>query len=123
VRGPGLSECLSYRKSIDRAFSATQEGLDGRPFRPPGGTGRVLYDPERDREKGWMSESDPRFVIYRDVKDGYRWRLRSAEGETLERSERGHRRKDTCRQEVQSLRSDRYPGAKVRDATDGRFES
>jgi uncharacterized protein YegP (UPF0339 family) len=60
--------------------------------------------------------------LYGDVKDGYRWRLRSGKGETLERSERGHGRRDTCPQEVQDLRSDRYPGAKVRDATDGHFE-
>jgi hypothetical protein len=33
-----------------------------------------------------MSESDPRFVIYRDVKDGYRWRLRSAEGTPARKS-------------------------------------
>jgi uncharacterized protein YegP (UPF0339 family) len=36
--------------------------------------------------------SDLKFVIFRDMKDGggYRWRLSSAAGETLERSERGH---------------------------------
>jgi hypothetical protein len=39
-----------------------------------------------------MSGSDLTFVIFRDVKDGgYKWRLRSAGGETLEVSERGHR--------------------------------
>jgi uncharacterized protein YegP (UPF0339 family) len=66
-----------------------------------------------------MSESDPRFVIFRDVKDGYRWRLRSASGQTLERSGRGHERKDTCLQEVQRLRTESYPGAQVRDVTTG----
>ena len=66
-----------------------------------------------------MSESDLRFVIFREVNDGYRWRLRSANGQTLERSERGHGRKDTCLQEVQRLRTERYPNAQVRDVTPG----
>jgi uncharacterized protein YegP (UPF0339 family) len=66
-----------------------------------------------------MSESDLWFVIFRDVNDGYRWRLRSVSGQTLERSERGHIRKDTCLQEVQRLRTERYPNAQVRAVTTG----
>ena len=60
-----------------------------------------------------MSASDHTFVIFRDLKDGYRWRLSSARGEPLEIS-RGHYDKGECQQEVHRLREDRYPGAKVR---------
>jgi uncharacterized protein YegP (UPF0339 family) len=67
-----------------------------------------------------MSVSDLKFVIFRDLKDGYyRWRLRSATGETIESSERGHGNKGACERDVYSLRDHRYPHAKVRDATIG----
>ena len=69
-----------------------------------------------------MSASDLKFVIYREVENGYRWRLRSAGGETVERSERAHRHKGECEQEVHRLRDDRYPGAAVQDLTVSRFE-
>jgi uncharacterized protein YegP (UPF0339 family) len=65
-----------------------------------------------------MSASDDKFVIFRDLKDGYRWRLSSARGETLEIS-RGHYDKGECEQEVHRLREDRYPEAKVRDVSVG----
>jgi uncharacterized protein YegP (UPF0339 family) len=64
--------------------------------------------------------SDPKFVIFRDMKDGgYRWRLSSATGETVERSERGHSHKGECEREVSRLKADRYPEARVLDATVG----
>jgi uncharacterized protein YegP (UPF0339 family) len=63
-----------------------------------------------------VSASDLKFVIFRDVKDGYRWRLRSAAGQTLERSERGHLHKGECTQEVFRRKDDRYPNAKVLEA-------
>jgi uncharacterized protein YegP (UPF0339 family) len=63
-----------------------------------------------------MSATDLMFVILRDVKDGYRWRLSSASGETIEYSERGHGHKGECEQDVYRLKDDRYPRAKVRDA-------
>ena len=68
-----------------------------------------------------MSASDPKFVIFRDMKDGggYRWRLSSTAGETVERSERGHPHKGECEQEVSRLKADRYPNARVLDATGG----
>jgi uncharacterized protein YegP (UPF0339 family) len=69
-----------------------------------------------------MSASDLKFVIFRDLQDGYKWRLSSARGETVEMSERGHRHKGECEQEVYRLKDDRYPGAEVRDVTVGRFE-
>ena len=65
-----------------------------------------------------MSASNLKFVIFRDLKNGYRWRLSSTRGETLEIS-RGHYDKGVCEQEVHRLREDRYPGAKVRDAATG----
>jgi uncharacterized protein YegP (UPF0339 family) len=66
-----------------------------------------------------MSASDLKFVIFRDLKDGYRWRLSSASGETQEYSERGHVHKGECEQDVYRLKENRYPYAKVRDATIG----
>ena len=66
-----------------------------------------------------MSTSDPKFVIFRDMRDGYRWRLRSASGQTVERSERGHPNKGECEREVSRLKADRYPDARVLDATVG----
>ena len=66
-----------------------------------------------------MSASDHKFVIFRDLKDGYKWRLRSPRGETLETSQRGHRYKGECAQEVFRLKDDRYPNAKVLDAAIG----
>jgi len=62
-----------------------------------------------------MSARDLKFVIFRDVEDGYRWRLSSASGQTLERSERGHLHKGECTQEVFRRKDDRYPNAKVLD--------
>jgi uncharacterized protein YegP (UPF0339 family) len=64
-----------------------------------------------------VAASDLQFLIIRDVKDGYRWRLRSAAGETVDYSRRRHRHKGDCEQEVQHLRNDKYPGARVRDLT------
>jgi hypothetical protein len=43
-----------------------------------------------------MSASDLKFVIFRDLKDGYRWRLSFPSGETLEYSERSHLHKGEC---------------------------
>jgi hypothetical protein len=66
-----------------------------------------------------MSATDLKFVIFRDVKDGLRRRRSSASGETVEYSERAHSHKGECEQDMYRLRDDRYPYAKVRDATIG----
>jgi uncharacterized protein YegP (UPF0339 family) len=66
-----------------------------------------------------MSASNLKFVIFRDLKNGYRWRLSSASGQTVERSERGHLNKGECAQEVFGLKDHRYPNAKVLDAAIG----
>jgi uncharacterized protein YegP (UPF0339 family) len=71
------------------------------------------------RRRRSMSATDLKFVIFRDLKDGYRWRLSSARGETIKTSARGHRDKEGCKQVVHRLREDRYPGAEVRDASVG----
>jgi uncharacterized protein YegP (UPF0339 family) len=67
-----------------------------------------------------MAASDLQFLIIHDVKDGYRWRLRSASGETVDFSRRGHRHKGDCEQEVQRLKNEIYPGSVVRDLTTGK---
>ena len=66
-----------------------------------------------------MPDSALKFGVFRHINDGYRWRLRSANGETVELSEGGHPRKDECEREVSRLKADRYPNARVLDATDG----
>jgi uncharacterized protein YegP (UPF0339 family) len=65
------------------------------------------------------SSSDLQFVIHRDPKDGYKWRLSAASGQTVEYSERGYSHKYECDQDVYRLKDDRYPYAKVRDAATG----
>ena len=66
-----------------------------------------------------MSASDMKFVIFRHLKDGYRWRLSSPTGQTVERSERAHRNKGECEQEIYRLKGDQFPKAKVLDAAIG----
>jgi uncharacterized protein YegP (UPF0339 family) len=70
-----------------------------------------------------MSDTNLKFVIFRDLEDGYKWRLRSAAGETIAISQWGHPHKDACEQEVQRLRDDKYPGADVLDLTVRRSEN
>ena len=89
-------------------------------FRPLGRAGRLIHYPEHFPGRSWMSaSSDLKFIIFREVKDGYRWRLSSPTGQTVERSERAHLHKDECEQEVYRLKGDRFPHAKVRDAAIG----
>jgi uncharacterized protein YegP (UPF0339 family) len=65
------------------------------------------------------ASSELKFVIFRDLNDGYRWRLSSETGQTVERSERGHDQKGECEHDVFRLKDDRYPYAKVLDAAIG----
>jgi uncharacterized protein YegP (UPF0339 family) len=62
---------------------------------------------------------ESKFVLYRELGDGYRWRLSSASGQTVEDSERGYDHKGECEHDVYRLKDDRYPYAKVRDAATG----
>ena len=59
-----------------------------------------------------------KFVLYRDREDGYRWRLRGPDGQTLVASARGHWEKASCEQERREAMAD-HPGAGVLDTTDG----
>jgi uncharacterized protein YegP (UPF0339 family) len=61
-----------------------------------------------------------KFVLYRDLKDGYRWRLRSPDGDTLAESPSGHQEKSTCEAELRTAIADHHPGAEVLDATAAR---
>ena len=89
-------------------------------FPPCTRVGRVTDEAERSPGRSRMSaSSELKFVIFRDLMDGYRWRLSSPSGQTLERSERGHEHKGECEQEVFRLKDDRFPNAKVLDAATG----
>lgn len=76
----------------------------------PGATNRLVEGCQHVSEKG------DRIIVYRDLEDGYRWRLRSPEGETLMTSPTGHREKSDCDAEVRAF-VDEHPGTEVVDAT------
>ena len=67
-----------------------------------------------------MRHGESKFVIYRELGDGYRWRLRSAAGETLAASSAGHSSKGACETDMRTFMADHHPGAEVLDATSGR---
>ena len=79
---------------------------------------RVIDEPERCPESCWMSARDLKFVFFLEINDGYRWRLGSPKGETLELSDRPPSHEE-CARDVYRLREDRYPYAKVCDAAIG----
>jgi uncharacterized protein YegP (UPF0339 family) len=58
-----------------------------------------------------------KFVLYRDLGDGYRWRLRSATGETLAVSAADHREKSACEAEMRAFMADHHLDVEVLDAT------
>jgi uncharacterized protein YegP (UPF0339 family) len=66
-----------------------------------------------------FASSDLKFVIFCDLKDGYRWRLCSAKGETVEYSGRAYSQKGEWEQDAYRLKGNRYPYAKVRDVAIG----
>ena len=57
-----------------------------------------------------------KFVLYRDIGDGYRWRLRGPDGETLAEFAHGHEEKAPCEEEMRAAMAG-HPGAEVLDAT------
>jgi len=63
-----------------------------------------------------VREAEGRFVIYRELEDGYRWRLRSATSETLAASSAGHPSKGECETDMRILMADHHPDAEVLDA-------
>jgi uncharacterized protein YegP (UPF0339 family) len=62
-------------------------------------------------------ERRSKFVVYRDIEDGYRWRLRSPTGETLAASSAGHPTKDACETDLRAFMADHRPEAEFLDAT------
>jgi uncharacterized protein YegP (UPF0339 family) len=58
-----------------------------------------------------------KFVLYRDLGDGYRWRLRSATGETLAASAAGHREKSASQADLRAFMADHHLDVEVLDAT------
>jgi uncharacterized protein YegP (UPF0339 family) len=55
-----------------------------------------------------------KFVIYRELEDGYRWRLRSNTGETLAASETSYPTKSACEADLLAFRGARRIEAEVR---------
>ena len=65
-----------------------------------------------------MSVQGEKFVVFRDLGDGYRWRLRAATGETLATSSRGHKEKSSCYDELRSAMAE-HRGADILDVSVG----
>ena len=65
-----------------------------------------------------MSHEQSKFVLYRDLGDGYRWRLRSATGETLAASGAGQPNKNACEADLRAFMADHHQDAEILDATD-----
>jgi uncharacterized protein YegP (UPF0339 family) len=65
-----------------------------------------------------MTHERSKFIVYRDLKDGYGWRLRASTGETLSVSSRGHRDKSSCYEEIRSLMAE-HPAADILDVAIG----
>ena len=64
-----------------------------------------------------MSHQHSKFVLYRELGDGYRWRLRSATGQTLAASEVAHPIKSACEADLRAFMTDHHPDAEILDAT------
>jgi uncharacterized protein YegP (UPF0339 family) len=61
-------------------------------------------------------EKAAKFIMYRDFRGVYRWRLRSLAGETIAVAAMGHYEKSECTQELEHWRLE-YPDVPIRDAT------
>ena len=64
-----------------------------------------------------MSEAKSKFVLYRVLEDGYRWRLRSPTGETLGASAVGYPSKSACQADIDTFMTDHQLVAEVLDTT------
>jgi uncharacterized protein YegP (UPF0339 family) len=64
-----------------------------------------------------MTHGRSKFVVYRDLEDGYRRRLRSAAGETLAASAAGLREKAACDADMRAFMDDHGLEVEVLDAT------
>jgi uncharacterized protein YegP (UPF0339 family) len=67
-----------------------------------------------------MMQVGSKFVLYRELADGYRWRLRFDTGETLASSSAGHPNKGACETDMRVFMAEHHPDAEVLDATSGR---
>jgi uncharacterized protein YegP (UPF0339 family) len=50
-----------------------------------------------------MMQGASKFLIYREVEDGYRWRLRSDTGETLAATETAYPTKSACEADLRTF--------------------
>jgi hypothetical protein len=65
-----------------------------------------------------MRHGRSKFIVYRDLEDGYRWRQRSDTGETLAASSAVHPTRGACETDLRAFMADHRPGeAEVLDAT------
>jgi uncharacterized protein YegP (UPF0339 family) len=64
-----------------------------------------------------VSHQHSKFVLYRELRYGYRWRLRSATGQTLAASEVGYPTKSACEADLSAFIADGHLQAEVLDAT------
>jgi hypothetical protein len=64
-----------------------------------------------------VSHEQSKVVLYRDLGDGYRWRLRSATGETLAASAAGHGEKSACEADLRAFMAEHQLDVEVLDAT------
>ena len=62
-----------------------------------------------------MQKKD-RLALYRDLRNGYRWRLRAPPGETLAATPQGHTEKASCEAELRAAMAD-HPSTELLDAT------
>jgi uncharacterized protein YegP (UPF0339 family) len=64
-----------------------------------------------------VSHEHSKFVLYRELGDGYRWRLRSATGKPLAASGTGQPNKSACEADLRSFMADHHLDVEVLDAT------
>jgi uncharacterized protein YegP (UPF0339 family) len=64
-----------------------------------------------------MSHQQSKFVLYRELGGGYRWRLRFATGETRAVSAAGHQEKSACEADLRAFMADHHLDVEVLDAT------
>ena len=64
-----------------------------------------------------MKHKELKLVLYRELGDGYRWRLRSATGETLAASGVGHPNKSACEADMRAFTAEHHLDVEVLDAT------
>jgi uncharacterized protein YegP (UPF0339 family) len=62
-------------------------------------------------------EEASKFVLYRELGDGYRWRLRSATGETLAASGAAHGEKSACEADLRAFMAEHHLEGEILDAT------